>query len=188
MDFGEESELEDLIEEIREQSNESYYPLPSKIFALLYLLVNSPHSMVVVPTNSIHGIATPPSFLVRWIAPVNFVRMDEEFNARKENIHFISCSDKVSSLELCKPIAQQLTMLETDGVVVFDALNQEEVLVVAPVLCIVCDNPMASKLCNHLGSSALKYCRLCMVDRTGDPYVICEKRCKCRAVEQMSAI
>eukprot|EP00731_Ephydatia_muelleri_P001801 Em0001g1801a len=260
MDFGEESELEDLIEEIREQSNESYYPFPSKIFALLYLLVNSPHPMclgrpdiagnlvrypiqkegtytelfhgsrwhtdlrfyspmvmladetsvfvndcvsfyhptlgsvsgkvtkffhqsdsitevyaridmlldlrqfqrmvpdttvmhlhsdtlihagqVVVPTNSIHGIATPPSFLVRWIAPVNFVRMDEE----------------------------------------------EEVLVVAPVLCIVCDNPMASKLCNHLGSSALKYCRLCMVDRTGDPYVICEKRCKCRAVEQMSEI
>ena len=46
MDFGEESELEDLIEEIREQSNESYYPFPSKIFALLYLLVNSPHPMV----------------------------------------------------------------------------------------------------------------------------------------------
>ena len=89
--------------------------------------------------------------------------LPRHFNARKENIHFISCSDKVSSLELCKPIAQQLTMLETDGVVVFDALNQEEVLVVAPVLCIVCDNPMASKLCNHLGSSALKYCRLCMV-------------------------
>eukprot|EP00731_Ephydatia_muelleri_P005893 Em0003g141a len=43
MDFGEESELEDLIEEIREQSNESYYPFPSKIFALLYLLVNSHH-------------------------------------------------------------------------------------------------------------------------------------------------
>ena len=85
------------------------------------------------------------------------------FNARKENIHFISCSDKVSSLELCKPIAQQLTMLETDGVVVFDALNQEEVLVVATALCIVCDNPMASKRCIHLGSSALKYCRLCMV-------------------------
>ncbi|KAL5510161.1 hypothetical protein EMCRGX_G005656 [Ephydatia muelleri] len=280
MDFGEDSELEDLIEEIREQSNESYYPFPPKIFTLLYLLVNSPHPMgesnlsfvwvdlillaifelfygnrwhtdlrfyspmvmladetsvfvndcvsfyhptlgsvsgkvtkffhqsdsitevyaridmlldlrqfrqmepdttvmhlhsdtlihagqVVVPTNSIHEIATPPSFLVRWIAPVNFVRMDEE---------------------LCKPIAQQLTMLETDGVVVFDALNQEEVLVVAPVLCIVCDNPMASKNCNHLGSSALKYCRLCMVERTGDPYVICEKRCKCRAVEQMSEI
>ena len=26
------------------------------------------------------------------------------------------------------------------------------------------------------------------VDRTGDCYVICEKRCKCRAVEQMSEI
>eukprot|EP00731_Ephydatia_muelleri_P038850 Em0941g1a len=280
MDFGEESELEDLIEEIREQSNESYYPFPSKIFALLYLLVNSPHPMclgrpdiagnlvrypiqkegtytelfhgsrwhtdlrfyspmvmladetsvfvndcvsfyhptlgsvsgkvtkffhqsdsitevyaridmlldlrqfqrMVPDTTVMHLHSDTLIHAVRWIAPVNFVRMDEEetlsyflphslklkaagkrivmvplvlfydsgnkskkwhkfeswslviaglprhFNARKENIHFISCSDKVSSLELCKPIAQQLTMLETDGVVVFDALNQEEVL------------------------------------------------------------
>ena len=36
MDFREGSELEDLMEEIREQSNDSYYPFPSKIFALLY--------------------------------------------------------------------------------------------------------------------------------------------------------
>eukprot|EP00731_Ephydatia_muelleri_P013950 Em0007g1260a len=308
MDFGEDSELEDLIEEIREQSNESYYPFPPKIFTLLYLLVNSPHPMgesnlsfvwvdlillaifelfygnrwhtdlrfyspmvmladetsvfvndcvsfyhptlgsvsgkvtkffhqVVVPTNSIHEIATPPSFLVRWIAPVNFVRMDEEetlsyflphplklkaagkrivivpFTAPQHlvcrvvqslhtnhmqmsiievficrRLHMNTSMILICIWLLCKPIAQQLTMLETDGVVVFDALNQEEVLVVAPVLCIVCDNPMASKNCNHLGSSALKYCRLCMVERTGDPYVICEKRCKCRAVEQMSEI
>ena len=46
MDFGEESEPEDLIEEIREQGCGSCYPFPSKIFTLLYLLVNSPHPMV----------------------------------------------------------------------------------------------------------------------------------------------
>lgn len=33
---------------------------------------------VVVPTSSIQGIATPSCFLVRWIAPVNFVRMDQQ--------------------------------------------------------------------------------------------------------------
>lgn len=124
--------------------------------------------------------------------------LPRHFNARRENIHFISCSDRVPSLELCKPIAQELTMLETDGVVAFDAFYQEEVLVVAPVLCIVCDNPMATQLCNHLGSSALMCCRLCMVsfvllrnhffffrisikvDRTCNPDIIYEKRCKSR--------
>ena len=32
----------------------------------------------------------------------------------------------------------------------YDSLYDEDVLVVAPLLCIVCDNPMASQLCNHL--------------------------------------
>ena len=40
--------LEDLFEEMNDkagQSNGSYFPFPSKIFALLYLLVSSPHPM-----------------------------------------------------------------------------------------------------------------------------------------------
>ena len=40
------TDLEDLIEEMNDkvgQTNESYFPFPSKIFALLYLLLNSPH-------------------------------------------------------------------------------------------------------------------------------------------------
>ncbi|KAL5484156.1 hypothetical protein EMCRGX_G020604 [Ephydatia muelleri] len=58
MDFGEESELEDLIEEIREQSNESYYPFSSKIFALLYLLVNSHHPIYddSLPVEVLHTL------------------------------------------------------------------------------------------------------------------------------------
>ena len=76
--------------------------------------------------------------------------LPRHINSRHENIHFLSCSDLVSSLEQSKPIAQQLTLLETEGVVVYDSLYDEDVLVVAPLLCIVCDNPMASQLCNHL--------------------------------------
>ena len=93
--------------------------------------------------------------------------LPRHINSRHENIHFISCSDLVSSLEQSKPLAQQLTLLETEGVVVFDSLYQEEVLVVAPLLCIVCDNPMASQLCNHLvGGTAIMFCRICMVCET----------------------
>lgn len=37
------------------------------------------------------------------------------------------------------------------------------VLVVAPLMCILADNSRASELLNHLGASARKYCRMCMV-------------------------
>ena len=43
------TDLEDLFEEMNDkagQTNGSYFPFPSKIFALLYLLLNSPHPMV----------------------------------------------------------------------------------------------------------------------------------------------
>ena len=39
-------------------------------------------------------------------------------NLRHESIHFLSCSDLVSSFKQSKPIAQQHTLLETEEVVV----------------------------------------------------------------------
>ena len=49
------------------------------------------------------------------------------------------------------------------GLPMYDAALQEEVLVVAPLLLIIGDNPMASELCNHQGSKANKFCRMCMI-------------------------
>lgn len=49
------------------------------------------------------------------------------------------------------------------GVVMFDALLKQNVLVMAPVILIIADNPMSSELCNHQGSSARKFCRICLV-------------------------
>ena len=89
-------------------------------------------------------------------------------NARLDNIHFVSCSDSVSALDLSVPIAKELTKLECEGMVAFDALYQEEVLVVAPLMCIVCDNPRASQLVIHLGSTALLHCRICTVSLKQD--------------------
>ena len=93
---------------------------------------------------------------------VSLAGLPRHLNARLENIHFVSCSDSVSPLDLSGPIAQELTTLETEGTLVFDAYFQEVVLVIAPLIVIVCDNPRASDLVNHLGSKALKYCRICM--------------------------
>lgn len=93
---------------------------------------------------------------------VSLAGLPRHLNARLENIHFVSCSDSVSPLDLSGPIAQELATLETEGALVFDAYFQEVVLVIAPLIIIVCDNPRASDLVNHLGSKALKYCRICM--------------------------
>lgn len=67
-------------------------------------------------------------------------------NAQLEHIHFVSTSDKVSPLELSRPIVDELKVLEMEGVEAFDAYFSETVLVVAPLLCIICDNPRAAEL------------------------------------------
>ncbi|KAL5486601.1 hypothetical protein EMCRGX_G019103 [Ephydatia muelleri] len=310
-------------EELENTTNESYYPFPSKIFALLFLLVYSPHPMgrrnltfvwfilksmgvktpsmssvmafklpeteaslksclkevlaevdilldlaqfrqmvpdttathmdtdalilyhssAVIAVRDILGFAEPPRIVVRWTPP-NFSRMTlqettsylsphpmkakaagkpvvmlpiilfsddtsgnkskkwhkfeswymslaglpRHINARIENIHFLCCSDSVCPLDMSKPISEELVRLEQEGVVVYDALYKEMVLVIAPLMCIVCDNPRASELLNHLGSSAIKYCRICMCDKTENPDELSELRTMSLALQQIAEI
>lgn len=84
-------------------------------------------------------------------------------NAKQENIHFVSCTNLMDVLDMTECIAEQLNILESDGIEVYDSYYKENVLVVAPLLCVICDNPRASQLLNHLGSTATKFCRFCMV-------------------------
>lgn len=84
-------------------------------------------------------------------------------NSQLENIHFMTASNRIGCLELVKPIVDNLIVLESEGMVMFDAFHGKEVLVVAPVLCAIADNPRASDITNHLGTSARKYCRMCQV-------------------------
>ena len=82
--------------------------------------------------------------------------------AKHCNVHFISCSNKADTLILAEPVVDSLSKLE-NGVCMYDAFLQQRVLVFAPVLLIIADNPMASELCSHQGNSANKYCRMCLV-------------------------
>ena len=66
---------------------------------------------------------------------------------------------------MAPPIADELKLLETDGIVGFDAFLQVKVLVVAPVMCVICDNPRASEVTNTLGPSSRMFCQICMVRR-----------------------
>lgn len=88
--------------------------------------------------------------------------LPRQVNAQLNNIHFISCSNRVDVMDMMVPTVTELMMLE-QGVPVFDAYLQKEVLLVAPVLAFLCDNPRHSELLSHLGGNAKKYCRMCMV-------------------------
>ena len=89
--------------------------------------------------------------------------LPNEENAKLPNIHMICWSNNCSVLEMAKPLAEDLFKLETEGVLTYDAALETEVIVVAPVLCILCDNPRHSEIMNHAGASANMYCRMCMV-------------------------
>lgn len=90
-------------------------------------------------------------------------------NAKTSNIHFICCSDSATALDMATAIVTELTTLDRDGLEAYDALTKQDVVVLAPLMCILADNPRASELLNHLGGSARKYCRMCMV-RTEPSY------------------
>ena len=89
--------------------------------------------------------------------------LPRHINAKLENIHLLCCSDHVSPIEMVKPIAEELRSLELNGIEVYDGFLQRDVWILCPVICFLCDNPRASGLCNHLGSTAKKFCRMCLV-------------------------
>ena len=89
--------------------------------------------------------------------------MPRQENSKIANIHFCCCSDVVSALDMAGALAQQLQDLEMHGVEAYDSFLEQYVLVISPLMCILADNPRASELLNHLGSSARRYCRMCMV-------------------------
>ena len=83
-------------------------------------------------------------------------------NAKLQNIHFMTCSNRVSVLDMAEPIANELRNLEK-GIEMYDSFLEETVIVKPPVLCLQCDNPRAAELLNHQGGNANLYCRMCNV-------------------------
>ncbi len=84
-------------------------------------------------------------------------------NSQLENIHFICASNKVDCLNMAEPVVEDLLVLENDGMLMYDSKFGEDILVVAPVLLALADNPRASDFVNHMGTSAKFFCRMCMV-------------------------
>ena len=89
-----------------------------------------------------------------------FAGLSNEENHHLENIHFLTTSNQISPLEMVEPLVKEYVNLEKNGLVTYDAHRGKTVLVIAPL---ICDNPRASELLNHLGATARHYCRICMV-------------------------
>ena len=60
---------------------------------------------------------------------------------------------QVNCIKMAPPLVEELKLLENDGVETFDAFLQVTVLVVAPVICIISDNPRALEKKTHSNSN-----------------------------------
>lgn len=70
---------------------------------------------------------------------------------------------------MSEAIATELGKLENDGVEAFDAHKG----ICHSCIATTADNPRASDILDHLGGSARRYCRMCMVSRTVQCTCIC---------------
>lgn len=75
-----------------------------------------------------------------------FTGLPKQDNTHLANIHFITCSNEVDCLELVEGFIADLVTLESEGVAVYDAYLDCEVLLIAPV---ICDNPRAAEITSH---------------------------------------
>ncbi len=88
--------------------------------------------------------------------------LPRHMNTQLHSIHFIGCSNRVDCMDMTEAVVADLKKLE-EGIIMFDASMKKDVLVVAPVMAVLADNPRHSEVINHLGGSANLFCRMCMV-------------------------
>ena len=91
-------------------------------------------------------------------------------NAQFQNIYLLSASNKVRLLDMLESIVEDLMVLQ-NGVDMFDALLCCEVVVYAPILACICDNPRASEIVGHLRGNDKSQCFLSFV--SGTCFVYC---------------
>eukprot|EP00731_Ephydatia_muelleri_P033943 Em0042g22a len=155
--------------------------------------------------QAVHGLAEKPTELIKWDEAAHcfiWLSSEDAYNYLKPNdlktkaagkkvvmLPLILFTDDLSgNKNMTECVSQQLKQLELDGIEVYDSYYKESVLVIAPLLCIICDNPRASQLLNHLGGSAKKFCRFCMADRDATPQLICEERTREKSLQQIRDI
>ena len=96
------------------------------------------------------------------LSPSHNLGLPYKENSKLFNNFFLSTSKEVKVLDMVKPLVNELMHLEK-GCIMYDANQNKEVLVIAPLFITTADNERASELVNHLGCSANLFCSLCDV-------------------------
>ncbi|OAD66363.1 hypothetical protein PHYBLDRAFT_152435 [Phycomyces blakesleeanus NRRL 1555(-)] len=92
-----------------------------------------------------------------------FAVLPLETKNKQENALFICISNHtLNAIEMLPPIVDDLIRLEK-GVEMYSENYGEVVLVVAPLLLFMGDNPRQSQLAMHKGTSAKKFCQKCLI-------------------------
>ncbi|KAL0086822.1 hypothetical protein F4703DRAFT_1942034 [Phycomyces blakesleeanus] len=92
-----------------------------------------------------------------------FAALPLETRNKRENALFICTSNHtLNAVEMLPPIVDDLVRLEK-GIEMYSEDYGEVVLVVAPLLLFMGDNPRQSQLAMHKGTSAKKFCRKCLI-------------------------
>ena len=83
-------------------------------------------------------------------------------NHQLRHFHQLCASNTTTAVDMMSSFVKDLCTLEK-GVVMFDAMSNHTVFVIAPVLAILCDNPRASKILGHMTGGPIMFCRVCKV-------------------------
>ena len=74
----------------------------------------------------------------------------------------VVCIYTTTAVDMMSAVVKDLCKLE-NRVEMFDAMFNQNVFVIAPVLVILCDNPRASKILGHMTREPIMFCKVCKV-------------------------
>ena len=77
------------------------------------------------------------------------------------HIHLLCASNTTTAVDMMSAVVKDLCTLE-NGVEMFDAMFNQNVFVIAPLV-ILCDNPRASQILDHMTGGPIMFCRVCKV-------------------------
>ncbi|KAI8144219.1 hypothetical protein BJV82DRAFT_608751 [Fennellomyces sp. T-0311] len=90
---------------------------------------------------------------------------------KRENTFLLCVHKRLSAINMLEEIVRDVRQLE-DGMIMYDAVNNEEVLVISPLNFIIGDNARHSELACHKGARANFPCRKCFYSpKTANPNV-----------------
>ena len=99
--------------------------------------------------------------------------LPKQQNHHLRHIHLLCASKTATAVDMMSAVVKNLCTLE-NGVEMFDAMFNQNVFVIAPVLAILCDNPRASQILGHMTGGPITFCRVCKVQSFNSNLLYCQ--------------